>query len=447
MPTDYHKDVLQPDDVTNLTPVQEFQPAEDMPEEMPLPPGRLRLPSTDEPAAAEGVDAAAARAIEVRKLQSDNQLLVRWHEGVGAWMRLASGEPLTMGDQFMVLPTYRPVLIMSDGLELTLCGATRGAILEESSESGNEPSKPSIGIEYGCVIIATGGKEGGQISLRCGPCRQAITLLDASSAAAIEVRRIRAPGQDPEQTDAHCVVRLWATGGPIQLQRPGQAPAQIDPGMVFVCVDEDEGSIEPAHQSPLWLESLPLRPIDREASRQLDSKVTAERPVARSLDDATHDRRAEVRALAVGCLAHFEQYGALVRALGSEEQRSWWTLHFDSLQEALARSRQSAQAVHQALQDHCGGDASLLYRLAWGYSDEQLRVGADAELVHLLGHESLSVRVFGLETLRRITGKTLSFLPWVPQRQRHRAVVAWQNLQEDGGVRHRQPALALPGRE
>jgi hypothetical protein len=62
-----------------------------------------------------------------------------------------------------------------------------------------------------------------------------------------------------------------------------------------------------------------------------------------------------------------------------------------------------------ALEQMQGGEAETLWRLLWSYSPRQLEGGADAELVALLDHPQLAVRVLASESLREITGTSLSY--------------------------------------
>ena len=272
-----------------------------------------------------------------------------------------------------------------------------------------------------------------------GPRRQLLTLPQPESAVAVAVDRMRQPGTDPEQTDAHTVLHIWLIQGTAQLEEEAQPTVSLEPATVYFCVDQQPAESEPAAEVPVWLRPAALRGIDRDASRFLEPTVATQQPILDALQAAAYHRRPEVQALAAGCLSHVDQFAAVVDALNDEKQRSWWSMHFQTLQDALSRSRESAAAVRRTLQERRGADAGALYRLLWGYSDEELRGGAAAELVGYLAHEALDFRVLSIETLQQITGKTLGYSAWLPERQRRRAVAAWQKLEKAGQVAHRVP--------
>jgi hypothetical protein len=90
--------------------------------------------------------------------------------------------------------------------------------------------------------------------------------------------------------------------------------------------------------------------------------------------------------------------------------------------------------VRTAIEGLAGDKAAEGYRLWWGFSPEQLQGGADAKLVELLKAPQLSLRVLAFENLRRITGMTQSYLPYVTEDRRRTAVRGWEERLANGGV-------------
>jgi hypothetical protein len=233
------------------------------------------------------------------------------------------------------------------------------------------------------------------------------------------------------------VVFIQLIQGAAQLEDDAQAAVPLEPATVYCCVDQQPMTGQPSSDSPVWLQPTAVRGIDRDASRFLEPVLAVDQPLVSVLQAAAYHRRPEVQALAARCLSHMDQFAAVVDALGDEQQRSWWGMHFQALQDALARSRESAAALRVTLQERRGSDARSLYRLLWGYTDEELRGGAAGQLVGYLEHQRLEFRVLSIATLQQITGKTLGYSPWVPERQRRRAVAAWQRLEKSDQVAYR----------
>jgi hypothetical protein len=141
-------------------------------------------------------------------------------------------------------------------------------------------------------------------------------------------------------------------------------------------------------------------------------------------------------------LAYLNNYEPLINEFGDERQRSYWSAEFDVLRSAISRSPDSAARVRETLERFCGEAASELYRLLWGFSPEQLQQGGDARLVSLLDHESLNVRVFAFETLRRITNKTLLYRPEVSADRRRSSIQDWRERLENGAIVYETPPTA-----
>jgi hypothetical protein len=169
---------------------------------------------------------------------------------------------------------------------------------------------------------------------------------------------------------------------------------------------------------------------DQLASRTLEGYLKPEADIRLTLNELLGDRRVEVRSLSVRCLGYLGQFEPFVDELTNAAQKSYWDDAFDTLQAALARGPASAAEVRIALERLRGADAALLYRLLWGYSPEQLENvgdgGGAAELVGLLEHERMDLRVLAFENLRRITGKTLLYRPELTNRNNQSYVQRWR---------------------
>jgi hypothetical protein len=70
----------------------------------------------------------------------------------------------------------------------------------------------------------------------------------------------------------------------------------------------------------------------------------------------------------------------------------------------VARDAETATAVRLALENQYPQQAAALYRMLWGYTDDDLQNGEDANLVKSLDDETLAVRVLAIWNLKDITG-------------------------------------------
>jgi hypothetical protein len=355
------------------------------------------------------------------------------------WFRLPARTKLMSGDRLVVFPTYRPEIVLTPGVQVVLAGPSA-----VQTKPPNAQGEPELTIEYGRALIATAGVAGARIHLDLGGQKGTVTFQEAAAEMGIEVSRYLPPGADPETEPTMPVVSIYTTIGRIEWQTAGApAPTPVEQGQVRVLVG-DQSQTMAVVQSPAWIQGADLRDVDRLASSTLEPFIALDRPVSLTLRERAEDRKSEIRSLAARCLAYLNSFETLVKEFGDERQRSYWTAEYDALRHSLSRSPETAAKVRKALEAFSGADAADLYRLSWGYSVEQLRDGADKQLVEFLDHESLQIRVFAFENLQRITKKTLLYLPEVAATRRRSSVQRWKEQLDNGAIVYETLPSPLP---
>lgn len=387
---------------------------------------------------------------KVGHFTSIDQLLVRHDEKSKQWSRLPSREPLTVGNPLRVLPTYRPQVMLDNGIQIIFPGHTAVEVLEPLDEG-----TPLLEVHYGRAIVATVGKPGAKIAFQLGARRCVATLLNADSELALEVKQIRPQaGDDPEKSTSVQVLVLYVTGGEIEWNVGEEealtlaagrrvvraAGADVAETVVSAVIANVERAVGHEGEPPAWLKSNDVSDIDRRASTTLEPMLPEERSVSLSLAEAAEDHRVEVRSLAARSLAALDQFDRMVELFNDADLKSYWSQHFDALQHALARDTQTAGAVRQSFQRQRADGASDLYRMLWGYSPKDLEDGADQELFDYLSHESLDFRVLAIENLRRITGRTLFYNAHVSEARRRAAVQKWKEKLDKDEIRFETPS-------
>ncbi|HET6884281.1 MAG TPA: hypothetical protein VFI31_29280, partial [Pirellulales bacterium] len=100
---------------------------------------------------------------------------------------------------------------------------------------------------------------------------------------------------------------------------------------------------------------------------------------------------------------------------------------------ALARGPKTAVIMRESLEAARGKErGGQLYRMLWGYTAEQLRDGAAAQLVEWLDAPELDFRVLSFWNLHHITGLGLYYQPADPEKQRRSAIQRWKQKLESG---------------
>jgi hypothetical protein len=361
--------------------------------------------------------------------QSDQHFLVGLDPNSGAWHRLPGRTKLAADDRLRVLPTFRPEIVLTPGVQVVFAGPSFVRPLPPS-----EQGEPGLFIDFGRAFIATAGVAGARIHLDLGGHRGMATFVDAASEMAIEVRRYLPPGAHPEQETAQTVVRIFTTAGRIEWHEADSPTAvPIDAGQVRITIGGSSRTIA-AGELPAWMRNEDLQDVDRSASTTLVGFLALDRPITLSLTERIEDRRSEVRSLASRCLAYLGTYEPLVKEFSDSRQRSYWAPEFGVLRHVISHSPENAIRLRETFEGSCGDDAVDLYRMVWGYSPEQLQEGADAKLVEFLDHESMQIRVFAYENLRRITNETHIYFPEATEVRRRSSVRKWREQLEDGAI-------------
>jgi len=360
---------------------------------------------------------------------SDQHFLVGLIASSGEWHRLPDRTKLAANDQLRVLPTFRPEIVLAPGVQVVFAGPSSAMPLPPS-----EQGEPGLSVDFGRAFVATAGVAGARIHLDLGGHRGVATFADAASEMAIDVRRYLPPGADPEQEPVQIVARIFTTAGRVEWQdtdAPTTVP--IDAGQVTVMLGDTSETVA-AGELPAWMRNEDLQDVDRSASATLVTFLTEGRPITLSLSERTEDRRSEVRSLARRCLAYLGTNEHLVKEFGDSRQRSYWAPEFDVLRHLVSESVESAVRLRETLEGTCGDDAANLYRMIWGYSPEQLQDGSDAKLVEFLDHESMQIRVFAYENLRRITNETHIYFPEASEMRRKSSVRRWREQLEKDAI-------------
>ena len=147
---------------------------------------------------------------------------------------------------------------------------------------------------------------------------------------------------------------------------------------------------------PTWVDNPDATAIEVTSSQELKRYLALDRQIGLSLLERAEFRREEVRALACRCLCSLDSFEPSIKAFDDPTQRSYWQVHFDAIRFACSRNSESATRLSAELQKIYGAEAAMLYRMFWGFSQEQLDGGAAKALVAQLEHPVMMVRVLAI---------------------------------------------------
>jgi hypothetical protein len=390
------------------------------------------------------VPANPSETVDVGRFTSDEQVLARLatdpNNNMSLWYRLAPRSLLNAGERLVVLPTYRPQLTLSTGIQATFAGESAFRV-----EKPVQAANARMTVEYGRLMLASVGAMGGQVELNLDGITGVIALADADAAIAIEVRRFLPPGVAAEKPDTELirVVDLFATGGKVVWQPSEGAAIEIPANHVTTYVAEEFPRNAGPFDLPAWTDAKSLPDIERRASLDMEAELPVDQPLDISLAEHAAGRRVEVRSLAARSLAALDQYEAILAELNDPRQYSYWAGDIDSLRLAISRSSASAARVLATLQNQRPENARVIYEMLLGASDEQLVGGSAAVLVKSLESNEVDVRVVALDSLRRTTGLMLMYRPEKPLAANTTSIQKWKEKLKDNLITNRMPPNPL----
>jgi hypothetical protein len=381
----------------------------------------------------------------VGRLVSEQEILLRLPGGQGEWQRTNPGSTLGLKDRLLALPTFHPMVTLSNGITIKMMPETMIDL------GGNDSAGvPVVQVEYGRIVMMTAGKPDIRAKLILGNTAGMLTFFDPDATAAIEVRHMLRPGMDPQTEPARLVVALYATAGQIDwtgaLGAAGEARAVAPasqlptlpdggkltaPARMFLAGSSDDLS-GGAHELPRWYVNEPTSSLDTRASKYVREALENGTSVTVGLKELVEHRMLENRSLAARSMALIDEFDPFAALLNDPDQLIVWPVEIDSLKAALARGPATAGKVLAMFEKERGADGNALYHMLWGYNKDQLQSGSAATLVDDLENPSLDYRVLSFYNLQRILGKTHDYRPDATPANRSQAVRRWRDDLKQG---------------
>ncbi len=367
-------------------------------------------------------------------------VLFRLDGASGRWSRLPVPASLSAGEVLLCPSACRNTLMLRGDLQAQTFGDTR---LELGPSAPGPP--PGMRLHYGRLLLITAAEGGTNLPLQAGSRAAKLSFAKPGTTLFLEARLVRSPGTDPEKVRSRTVVDLFVkTGGIVWDEGVGQ-PITVDaPGRRTLGLVEGEPQPEGV---PAWTDPNLQTTAERLAEENdlralnvLEAKLQNEKAenLRAELPEWIVVQQREVQSLAYRWLISIDQFEEAVRALGQSKNREsyFWPKIIEHLRLAIARDPQTAAKVRQAFETVRGDQATELYRMLWGYSEQDLTQGGHAKrLVGYLDHEDLDFRVLSSWALQDVTGITNSFYrPDAPAEGRTKYVLDWKRNLEAGKI-------------
>jgi len=367
-------------------------------------------------------------------IYSNKDPLLKYDRKAVEWRRLPPRSPIGDQDRLLALPTFHPTILVGTGVSIELTGGTS---VEFRRATAGVP--PRLAVRYGRLVVINAA--GSDNRLRIDLDRDAIELdLGGIGATlAIELVRTMPPGTDPEAAPAPLVTRLFATNGKIGVKiGPSDTTLQSPAG-----VEISSGQVQritPPPKPPAWVDADHLGGIDGRASTTLRTELALDRPAGLVLQELVEGqrsgRRTEVRSLAARCSIYVGRFEPFVEALNDPRLKAAWRPRLiETLRDALALGPDVAADVRRDFRKQRGDKAGdALFRMLWGYTSQDLKRGADRELVAYLENEQLDFRLLAVWNLIHITGLGQTSRLEDPKENRWQVARRWKKRFQEGQI-------------
>jgi len=104
---------------------------------------------------------------------------------------------------------------------------------------------------------------------------------------------------------------------------------------------------------------------------------------------------------------------------------------------------ENAVKLQEVLKQRRGADGDVLFRMLWGYNNEQLVAGEDRTLVRYIEHDTLDFRVVAFDQLQQITGLSYLFRPDRPLSGQRSSLHQWRKAATNGEIRYHNSPIPL----
>jgi hypothetical protein len=389
------------------------------------PPGEAVAMSSSPAATTAAAEPSPPASERLGRLLSEKQILLQADAASNSWRRVPSQGFVNTSLRLLALPPFQPLIatMVGDQVNIQLQGGTQVELLPVDAQGA-----PGLSISFGRLVIRPLGDGKVRVRLRIGSRTGILTLNNAEATVAIAVGRVREAGTNPESQPGPLAAELIAAGGQFVWDDGAGHTSVTVRAPAILAVGGTTST--PITELPKWITTDEASSIDQLAAPVIDSSLQGDRPAELVLQELAGHRKKEVVRLAIRSLGYLGNFEPTLAALNSTDVRSWNEC-FVFLQEAIDRSPETAADVRRSLERSFTQDAAPMYRMLWGYSDDDLRAREAYILVNTLKHDTLACRVLAFLNLKRLNGGAeYNYKPTDPVNKRSVGWARWNEWRE-----------------
>ncbi len=380
-------------------------------------------------------------APELLYTSRDGVLVRKTDEG---WLTMPHRTAIRAGDRVASLEPFSALLeISSLDLLIELKG---GTVIEYLGATADE--QVSLQLLSGRISMQRRSPDTNTERLVVGlhlldePCR--VTLQSQSALCGAELNMAEANGYEKDLGEDRYTGGLFVVNGQVgfvgklagDVALTGPSWFPLTPVDRRAMAESDEQP--PLLTVPAWLDASSSRisSTQRRYSSRFQNEIDEEQPLKDSIPSIVKSKIPAISELAVKTMAITSMHNELVQALAEAEFLEARNAAIAGLRRWLPAAPENRETMRTALQRRFSPDqVDTLYRLLWGYSEDDARNPATSRLlVDWLGHDSQVIRQLAFNQVYRLTGQRYDFRPINPANQRKTALDRWySHLERNDG--------------
>lgn len=379
------------------------------------------------------------------------ELLYTSREGILArqagegWLTMPHRTAIRVGDRVASLEPFSALLEISSlnllielqgGSVVEFLGATEDEQVSLRLLSGRiSMQRRSPGTNNEAVVVG--------LHLIDEPCR--LTLRTPNALCGAELTAVEANAYEKDLGEDRYTGNLFVVNGRVGFtgELAGNV-ALVGPSWIpLTPVDRkalaESSDLPPLLTVPDWLDpnGSKISSTQRRYASRFQKEIDEEQPLRDSIPSVVKSNIPAISELAVKSMVTTGMNNQLVQVLAEAEFLEARSAAIVGLRRWLPAAPENRETLRATLQQHFPADqVDTLYRLLWGYNEDDARNPATSRLlVDWLGHDNQVIRQLAFDHVYRLTGQRYDYRPINPANQRKVAVDRWfSHLERNNGA-------------
>lgn len=324
--------------------------------------------------------------------------------------------------------------------EIASLGLTIELLPGSTIEFGGATAQEAIilDVQRGRVSLKRAAQAGAEpltIGLRLAGEACRLTLLSEQSLCGLEVTPREPDSLETDFGDDRLRGHLAVVTGDVRFSGSLSGEDKLGPQSWYSLALRDRKQTDAARRLaelvviPEWLDANKPRmtATERTYATQFEKKVDPDLPLAESVSGLINEKSQMLSTFAAKALASTELHAELVKALARAEFEETRVAAIVGLRQWLPLAPRNRDLLKEELAQNFAADhVDAIYRLLWGYNEDDARSPATSRILFdWLSHENSVIRHLAFYHIYHLTGQKYDYRPVSPAPQRNAAIERW----------------------